>query len=56
VRISPESARAHFALARGYRRAGRAEEAEKETVLFEKFKKGDLPGATSPPSNVPPNE
>ena len=56
VRIFPESARAHFALARGYRRAGRVEEAEKETVLFEKFKKGDTPGATSSPSNVPPNE
>jgi len=56
VRISPESARAHFALARGYRRAGRVEEAEKETVLFEKFKKGDTPGATSSPSTVPPSE
>ncbi len=56
VRISPESARAHFALARGYRRAGRVEEAKKETALFEKFKKGDTPGATSSPSTVPPSE
>jgi cytochrome c-type biogenesis protein CcmH/NrfG len=49
VRISPESARAHFALARGYRRAGRVEDAAKETVLFEKFKKADSPSATSSP-------
>jgi tetratricopeptide (TPR) repeat protein len=56
VRISPESARAHFALARGYRRAGRAEEAAKETALFEKFKNGDSRNATSLPPNVPPGE
>src|SRR5207244_13519112 len=46
VRISPESAQAHFALARCYRRAGRAEEAEKETVLSEKFNKQDDPSGT----------
>jgi Tfp pilus assembly protein PilF len=56
VRISPESARVHFALARGYRRAGRVEEGARETALFEKLKKEDTPSVTSSPSNVPPGE
>jgi Flp pilus assembly protein TadD len=56
VRLSPDSARIHFALARGYRRAGRAEEAARETGVYEKLKKVDTSGATSPSSNVPPGE
>jgi len=38
VRISPESPKAHFALARAYRRSGRTEDAAKETALYEKLK------------------
>jgi len=38
VKLSPDSARAHFALARGYRRAGQLEEAARETSLYEKLK------------------
>ena len=45
VRISPERARAHFSLARGYRRAGRIEDAEKETALYEKLKNGGAAAA-----------
>jgi Flp pilus assembly protein TadD len=56
VRLSPDSARVHFALARGYRRAGRAEEAAREAGVYEKLKKVDTSGATSPSSNVPPGE
>jgi tetratricopeptide (TPR) repeat protein len=55
VRISPDSAPVHFALARGYRRAGRVEEADRETALFEKLKKQDTLD-TSSPSNAPPRE
>ncbi|HMI52398.1 MAG TPA: tetratricopeptide repeat protein [Candidatus Saccharimonadales bacterium] len=56
VRLSPDSARVHFALARGYRRAGRAEEAARETGVYEKLKKVDTFGTTSPPANVPPGD
>jgi len=56
VRISPESARVHFALARGYRRAGRAEEAARETGVYEKLKKQDTSGTMSPFSNAPPGD
>jgi Tfp pilus assembly protein PilF len=50
VRLSPESPRAHFSLARGYRRAGRNEEAAKETALFDKLKKSEAsrPAPSSP--------
>ena len=50
VKLSPESARAHFSLARGYRRAGRNEEAAKETALFDKLKKSEAsrPAPSSP--------
>ena len=48
VRLSPESARAHFSLARGYRRAGRNEEAAKETALFDKLKKNEASRSGSP--------
>jgi tetratricopeptide (TPR) repeat protein len=56
VRISPESARAHFALARAYRRAGRVREAARETALYEELKKQDAPAAMSSPSNASPGE
>jgi tetratricopeptide (TPR) repeat protein len=56
VRISPESARVHFALARGYRRAGRVEEAARETGVYEKLKKQDTSGTMSPFSNAPPGD
>jgi len=56
VRITPDSARAHFSLARGYRRAGRLEEAEKETALYEKLKQQDASGTTPSPSNAPSKE
>ena len=56
VRISPESARAHFALARGYRRAGRVEDAARETALYEKLKKEDASIVGSLPANTPPGE
>ena len=49
VRISPESARAHFSQARGYRRAGRVEEAARETALFEKLKEKES-RVVAPPS------
>jgi tetratricopeptide (TPR) repeat protein len=55
VKISPDSAPLHFALARGYRRVGRVREADRETALFEKLKKQDNPG-TSSPANAPPRE
>jgi tetratricopeptide (TPR) repeat protein len=48
VRLCPESARAHFSLARGYRRAGRNEEAAKETALFDKLKKSEASRSGSP--------
>jgi len=38
ARISPENAKTHFALSRAYRRAGRTEDAAKETALYEKLK------------------
>jgi tetratricopeptide (TPR) repeat protein len=56
VRISPESARVHFALARGYRRAGRAEEAAREAGVYEKLKNQDKSGTMSPSSNAPPGD
>jgi Tfp pilus assembly protein PilF len=56
VRISPESARAHFALARAYRRAGRVREAARETALYEELKKQEAPAAMSSPSNASPGE
>jgi Flp pilus assembly protein TadD len=49
VKLSPESARAHFSLARGYRRAGRNEDAAKETALFDKLKKNEA-SRTAPSS------
>jgi Tfp pilus assembly protein PilF len=52
VRLSPESARAHFSLARGYRRAGRNEEAAKETGLFDKLKKSEASRSGSPPPDT----
>jgi Tfp pilus assembly protein PilF len=48
VKLSPENARAHFSLARGYRRAGRNEEAAKETALFDKLKKSEASRSGSP--------
>lgn len=52
ARLKPESSRIHFALARAYRRSGRAEDAARETAAFQKLKadedgpveKGDRPG------------
>jgi Tfp pilus assembly protein PilF len=56
VRISPESARAHFSLARGYRRAGRVEEAARETALFENLKEKESPVVVPPSPAASPNE
>jgi tetratricopeptide (TPR) repeat protein len=56
VRISPESARAHFSLARGYRRAGRAEEAAREAALFEKLKEKESARVAPPPPATSPSE
>jgi Flp pilus assembly protein TadD len=56
ARISPESASAHFALARGYRRAGRADDAARETATYEELKKGDTSGTSSSPPNAPPGD
>jgi tetratricopeptide (TPR) repeat protein len=38
AKLSPSSAKAHFALSRAYRRLGREQDAVKEMALFEKFK------------------
>ena len=56
VKLSPDSARAHFALARGYRRAGRLEEATRETSLYEKLKLQDASEASTPASDVTSSE
>ena len=56
VKLSPDSARAHFALARGYRRVGRLEEATRETSLYEKLKLQDASEASTPASDVTSSE
>jgi predicted Zn-dependent protease len=56
VKLSPASARAHFALARGYRRAGRMEEAERETSLYEKLKQEDANEVPTPAPDAAPSE
>ena len=47
AKLSPDSARAHFALARGYRRAGRLDEAAREMLLYEKLKQEDANEASA---------
>jgi tetratricopeptide (TPR) repeat protein len=56
VILSPDSARTHFALARGYRRAGRLEEAARETSLYEKLKLQDANEPPMPASDVTSRE
>jgi tetratricopeptide (TPR) repeat protein len=56
VKLSPESARAHFALARGYRQAGRMEEAERETSLYEKLKQEGANEVPTPAPDAAPSE
>lgn len=54
VKLSPDNARAHFSLARAYRRAGRNEEAAKETALFDELKKSEAsrPAPSSPDTRL----
>ena len=52
VKLSPDSARTHFALARGYRRAGRLEEAAQETSLYEKLKQEGADEPSKPASDA----
>jgi len=56
ARMSSESAKAHFALARAYRRAGRTEDAARETALYERFKKQSNAEPKSSPENLHPGE
>ena len=56
VKLSPDSARAHFALARGYRRAGRLEEAARETSLYEKLKQEGTDEPSKPTSDAASSE
>jgi tetratricopeptide (TPR) repeat protein len=56
VKISPENARAHFSLARAYRRSGRNDEAAKETALFETLKEKESPRAAPLSPAVSPNK
>jgi tetratricopeptide (TPR) repeat protein len=56
VKIAPDSARAHFALARAYRRAGRLEDAARETSLYEKLKQEDAIEAPGPASDAASSE
>lgn len=56
VRISPDNARAHFSLARGYRRIGRVEDAARETALFEKLKEKESPVVAPPSPSASPIE
>jgi tetratricopeptide (TPR) repeat protein len=53
VKLAPASSRTHFALARGYRRAGRTEEAAKETALYDQLKEKESPSVTSQPAASP---
>jgi Tfp pilus assembly protein PilF len=52
VKLSPENARAHFSLARGYRRVGRNEDAAKETALFDNLKKSEASRPDSSPETL----
>jgi Tfp pilus assembly protein PilF len=54
--MSAESAKAHFALARAYRRAGRTEDAARETALYERLKKQPDSEPKSSPENLHPGE
>ena len=56
VKISPENARAHFSLARAYRRSGQNDEAAKETALFETLKEKESPRVTPPSPAASPNK
>ena len=56
VKLSPDSARAHFALARGYRHAGRLEEAARETSLYEKLKQEVAAEPSKPTSDAASSE
>lgn len=51
VKNSPDSAKAHFSLARAYRRAGRTEDAARETAVYDKLKNE----ASLAPKNSLPN-
>lgn len=56
AKLSPDSARAHFALARGYRRAGRLDEAVRETSLYEKLKEESADEPSKPASDAASSE
>lgn len=53
AKISSESATTHFALARAYRRAGRTEDAARESALYEKLNEQSN---RNPPENINPGE
>jgi Tfp pilus assembly protein PilF len=48
VKISPESARAHFSLARAYRRGGREQDAAAQMAIFDRLKDKNSPAAAKP--------
>jgi tetratricopeptide (TPR) repeat protein len=56
ARMSSESAKAHFALARAYRRVGRTEDAARETALYERFKQQSNSEPKNSPENLHPGE
>src|SRR5262249_24256916 len=56
VQISPESAAAHFSLARAFRRAGRAQEAARETALYNKLNERTSVEETSSTKIANPSE
>ncbi len=56
VKISSGNAKAHFALARAYRRAGRTEDAARETALYESFNKESNAEPKSALENIHPGE
>jgi tetratricopeptide (TPR) repeat protein len=56
VKNSPGSAKAHFSLARAYRRAGRTEDAARETAVYDKLKDEANSAAKNSSQNVDPGE
>jgi len=56
VKNSPDSAKAHFSLARAYRRAGRREDAARETAIYDKLRNEAGSAAKNSSQNVDPGE
>lgn len=55
AKVNPDRAKIHFALARVYRRLGRAEDADREMNLFEKLKDNESPQTPGPSPGAPGN-